>query len=360
MKILYAARVCRFDLLRAVCALAQRITRWDDTCDKRLHRLISYIHSTVSRQLVGFVGDDLGKVSPHLYADADLAGCPDSQRSTTGVFYCAVGPATRFPLSAISKRQGSISQSTPEAELVALNHGLRTVAIPMADLWDKLALGNKLTCHEDNEVAIRVCKSGRNQTMRHLGRVHGITVAWLNEQYSAGLFNLVYEPSATMAADIFTKGFTNPESWKAVSWLVSVVDPDEVPRFCCTNGAPLPPPQGGAKAGKAGVWAFNPDGSGEWTRMDKGATRFSTLWSTGPARQEVYERLTYDANTGELLETMKRFDTAKLLNEELPPPVPRDIKSVFRFKSTAKNVQASSRQVGEVAAAAWRPKLRRG
>ena len=31
MKILYAARMCRFDLLRATCALASLVTKWDVT-----------------------------------------------------------------------------------------------------------------------------------------------------------------------------------------------------------------------------------------------------------------------------------------------------------------------------------------
>ena len=317
-----------------------------------------YINSTLAKQLVGFVGDRLNNVQPHLYADADLAGCPETQRSTSGVYYCALGPSTRFPISAISKRQGSVSQSTPEAELVALNHGLRTVALPAADMWDVLAPGRKLVCHEDNEVAIRVCKTGRNQTMRHLGRVHGVTVAWLHEQYSGGLFEMAYEPSATMAADVFTKGFTNPELWKSVCWLVSVVNPEDIATFCSTVGAPLPPPQGGTKAGKAGEWRFNEDGSGTWSRWDRGATRFSTLYSSGPSRQEVHRRETFDASSGELIGVLDKFDVAKNLNDELPSPRPRDIKSVFHFKNTAKVVPNAARQGSEAAAVVWRPSLR--
>ena len=104
------------------------------------------------------------------------------------------------------------------------------------------------------------------------------------------------------------------------------------------------------------MWQLNGDGSGTWTRRDRGATRYSSLYSSGPARQEVHTRETYDANTGDLIGTTKNFDTAKLLNQELPDPVPRDIKSVFYFNSTAKKVPA--RGEGEVAAAAWRPSLR--
>ena len=359
MKVLYAARVCRFDLLRAVCTLAQKVTKWDATCDKRLHKLMCYIHSTLGKQLVGYVGDPIAALCPHLYTDADLAGCPDTQRSTSGVYACAIGPNSRFPLAAVSKRQGSVSHSTPEAELVALDHGLRTVALPSLDIWDVFAPMAKLCVHEDNDVAIRVTRSGRNQTMRHLGRTHGVSIRWLYEQYRAGVFDLRYEPSATMAADIFTKGFSNPEMWQCVSWLVSIVDQELVGSFCAANGAPLPPPQGGAKAGKAGTWVISPDGSGTWERVDRGATRYKTLWKTGPSRHEVHQRVTYDMCTGEVIGTLKGFDTAKDLNGELPPPVPRDIRSVFHFKSTNARIPDTAGNA-EVAAAGvgWKPSLR--
>ena len=46
MKVFYAARVARFDLLRAVGFLACYITRWDELCDEHLHALMCYIKST--------------------------------------------------------------------------------------------------------------------------------------------------------------------------------------------------------------------------------------------------------------------------------------------------------------------------
>ena len=46
MKILYAARVARFDLLRAVNHLACFFTRWDAACDRRLHQIVCYINTT--------------------------------------------------------------------------------------------------------------------------------------------------------------------------------------------------------------------------------------------------------------------------------------------------------------------------
>ena len=43
MKVLYAARDARFDLLRAVCALAQQVTKWARECDLTLCRFMCYI-----------------------------------------------------------------------------------------------------------------------------------------------------------------------------------------------------------------------------------------------------------------------------------------------------------------------------
>ena len=108
MKILYAARMARFDLLRATCRLACYITKWTPPCDRQLHLLICYINSSLSVRMTGWVGDKACDLNPHVYADADLAGCLDSPKSTTGVHMAVEGPNTRFPLSALSKRQGCV------------------------------------------------------------------------------------------------------------------------------------------------------------------------------------------------------------------------------------------------------------
>ena len=43
MKVFYAARTARFDLYRPVAGLARHMTKWTPTCDKKLHRIMSYI-----------------------------------------------------------------------------------------------------------------------------------------------------------------------------------------------------------------------------------------------------------------------------------------------------------------------------
>eukprot|EP00974_Lingulodinium_polyedra_P051641 4967749-Lingulodinium_polyedra.AAC.1 len=55
MRILYAARMARFDLLKATYALACRLTKWGAQCNARLRRLVSYILSSLDERLVGYV-----------------------------------------------------------------------------------------------------------------------------------------------------------------------------------------------------------------------------------------------------------------------------------------------------------------
>ena len=119
MKILWAARLARPDLLRVISGLATKVCKWTTKEDKALYRVICYIESSMEFQLTGWVGDPLADVSPHLYADADFAGS-SSQKSTSGVWSVIRGKQTSFPISWTSKRQTSVSHSTPESEIMAI------------------------------------------------------------------------------------------------------------------------------------------------------------------------------------------------------------------------------------------------
>ena len=134
MKILFAARMARYDLLRAVQGLAARVTKWSTDCDNALHRLICYIHSTLDHKLKAFVGDRIQECKLWCFADADHAGEYDN-KSTTGCFLALIGPNTYFPLTAFSKKQTSVSVSSTEAEVVAANISLRAVGLPSSGLW---------------------------------------------------------------------------------------------------------------------------------------------------------------------------------------------------------------------------------
>ena len=118
--------------------LAQSFTKWTSKHDLRLLRRLCYLHTTVLAVQVGWCGDPLDQLFPFLYADADLAGCVATQRATNGNLSCVRGKNTYWPISGCSKRQGCVSCSSAESEIVSTSFALRTVGLPGLDLWQKL------------------------------------------------------------------------------------------------------------------------------------------------------------------------------------------------------------------------------
>ena len=164
-------------------------------------------------------------------------------RSAAQVAYSG-GPRLCFPIAAVSKRQSCVSTSKPEAELVALAHGLRVVGYPAMHVWDQVLLGCALSLHEDNSTARSVILPGKNQTMRHLSRTHGINVSWLAEQYHEGKYRMVQTPSCKMRADIFTKSFPSADLFDGACQLVNICSASQVSELCFREEEP-PPVQGG-------------------------------------------------------------------------------------------------------------------
>ena len=52
MKLLYPARICRFDLLRSINNLARKITKWTKREDALLHRLMAYVHQSKHHMMI--------------------------------------------------------------------------------------------------------------------------------------------------------------------------------------------------------------------------------------------------------------------------------------------------------------------
>ena len=140
-----------------------------------------------------------------------------------------VGPSTCWPIMGVSRKQDATSHSTPEAELVAASTSLRTKGLPFIDMWSSI-INDQATIHvmEDNDAMIKVMLSGRNPTMRHLGRTHRISVAWLHERFKEPQCQLHYCPTLSQCADIYTKAFENKDKWTHARRLISVMAPNEM------------------------------------------------------------------------------------------------------------------------------------
>ena len=188
------------------------MTTWTRQQDLELHRLVCYMEATKSWKTVGWIGDDVKDISTVLYSDADWAGSND-KFFTFGSFCCRKGTNSFFPLAARSKRQSTISSSTTEAELGAAQISLQKQGVPIQVLWNTIVnahggSGSKLYIMLDNSPILEIIRTGRNLTMRHLSKTGGVSVAWLHEICSKEDVMLRYISTSLMAADIFTKAFS--------------------------------------------------------------------------------------------------------------------------------------------------------
>ena len=257
MKALWLGRLSRPDIIKPINDLATKVQSWSRGDDKRLLRLIQYIHSTPHYRLVGTINDSPDQLELHLYVDADFAGDRLSGKSTSGGFMVLHGPNTFFPLAWVSKRQTSTSRSTTESEVVSLAYSLYQEGLPALQLWEKL-LGRTVTLRvlEDNQATILVIRKGYSPKLRHITRTHKVNLSGLSEVFRDDSAELEYCKTDVQAADIFTKALP-PQKWGPALRLLGIrVDlPPELkdhsegaasPRLM--NGKPLVPKSPTARA----------------------------------------------------------------------------------------------------------------
>ena len=89
-KCLYLARIGRPDILWSLNKLARSITKWTKACDKRLNRLISYIHHACGYRQYCHVGHTAKQCRLGLFQDSDFAGDLEDSKSTSGGTLCIV------------------------------------------------------------------------------------------------------------------------------------------------------------------------------------------------------------------------------------------------------------------------------
>ena len=121
LKCLYLARIGRPDILWSVNKLARSITKWTKACDKRLNRLISYIHHTSEHKQYCHVGNTAKQCRLGLFQDSDFAGDLEDSKSTSGRTLCVFGSHTFVPISWMCKKQTSVSHSSTESEIISLD-----------------------------------------------------------------------------------------------------------------------------------------------------------------------------------------------------------------------------------------------
>ena len=233
LKCLYLARIGRPDILFSLNKLAQSITQWTKTCDKRLNRLISYIHHTCEYRQYCHVGNTAKQCRLGLFQDSDFAGDLEDSKSTSGGKLCIFGSHTFVPINWMCKKQTSVSHNSTESEIISLDTGLRLDGVLARELWDLTVsvLGNVsrvsvrsgqpdnnvhkhhkshnkidvtenidsvpsnvqsarqealLYVFEDNETVIKMIIRRKNP-MRHVSRTHRVALDWLFDRINVDL-----------------------------------------------------------------------------------------------------------------------------------------------------------------------------
>ena len=251
---LYLARHNRPDIYWSVNHLARNLTKWSVSDDKRLHRLICWLHYTQDCIQFGYVGDHIKDCLMVMFCDASFAGDLQDSKSTGGSYIYLIGPNTLAPISWACKKQGAVSHSSTEAEIITLDFALRMEGLPILQLWEEIVLtltgsqrpnvqrefcpngtytlesiaqsidyvphtlppltsNARLVCLEDNDAVIKMSIKGRTNKLRHVTRTHRIDLDWLFEvlREDPGV-NIKYINTKRQVADIFTKGqFTSQQ-----------------------------------------------------------------------------------------------------------------------------------------------------
>ena len=197
----------RPDLMFCIGVLARQVTRWTALSDRLVHRLFGYLKGSVGFCLKSVIDRrDLKQLSIGCYPDADHAGCPESAKSTSGGWSSLEGAGTAGGFDWYSKRQGCVSHSTTEAELVSADKVLRECALPTQGLWRILLnYSPKIVLHEDNNATITVVASGYSQQLRYLERTHRVSLAFVHERCNEPDCEMIRIDSDLQKGDLFTK-----------------------------------------------------------------------------------------------------------------------------------------------------------
>ena len=99
LKALYLARTNRPDILWSVNTLARKVTIWNVACDKRLLRLMSYLHHTKDYVISSLMGNRIEDCQVNLFVDASFASDLEDSKSTTGAIIVPVGSNTWAPIT---------------------------------------------------------------------------------------------------------------------------------------------------------------------------------------------------------------------------------------------------------------------
>jgi hypothetical protein len=196
--LLHLTRGTRPDIANAVRTLSKFLLNHNHVHWRAALRVLKYLKGTSHYGLV-FDGTLDKKVSYQLFSDASFANTDENRKSISGYVVMMAGG----PVSTKTTKQGNITISTTEAELVACSEACRESEW----IWFLLEeLGFKqtepITVHCDNTAVVAIAKNpGNHNGTKHI-EVRHLYIRHLVDQ---GRANIKYCWTEDMIADILTK-----------------------------------------------------------------------------------------------------------------------------------------------------------
>lgn len=196
--ILYAAINTRPDIARASAELSKYLTNPSPRHVEAVDQTIRYLYATrfLSIEYSAESGEILIVAS-----DASFADDIEDRKSSQGYIVKLFGG----PVAWKACKQNTVTTSTTEAELLALEHTAKdTYALERLFRDVALDLGEPVRLFCDNQQTIRLVVSENERITTKLRHVD-IQNMWLRQEYRKGKFEVTYVPTADMPADGLTK-----------------------------------------------------------------------------------------------------------------------------------------------------------
>ena len=143
-------------------------------CDRRLARLIAYIHHTNDHRQFCVTWENTAQhCRLGLFQDSDFAGDLEDSTSTSGSILCIFGSRTFVPRSWMCKKQTSVSHMSAESEVTSLDVGSRVDGLPALDLWDvviEVFFSSKNTESQTNKAARNCSRNHKSKPKQNGNR----------------------------------------------------------------------------------------------------------------------------------------------------------------------------------------------
>jgi len=191
MKIMYMSRLCRGDVLTTTSFLARRVHYWSLNDDRRLHRLMPFIHRHTDLCLLHQLNPaDREGAYLDFSPDAELGGDPYTTKASGGFWLEISSPCGErtWPVSFGTKKATHTSGSTADSEtwslICANDASLKRDIIPILHQIE-VTLGRsvKLVCKEDNTACIAALKKGYSSALRYLQRHAQVSLGFSHEVF---------------------------------------------------------------------------------------------------------------------------------------------------------------------------------